>query len=296
MPQWQTISTQVQSASGIRLQTDAACAVGGGCINAAYVLTGQHKGQRESFFIKINDASKLAMFEAEAEGLQALIQSRSLRVPNPVCSGIAGQHAYLLMEHIALSGRGDDAQLGTALATMHQTQHAQFGWQRDNTIGATPQCNRWTDDWLTFWAEQRLGAQLELAGQKGAGRALLKRGEALQASLSVFFSDYQPVPSLLHGDLWSGNYAFDEQGQPVIFDPAVYFGDRETDLAMTELFGGFSPDFYAAYNAAWPLDAGYATRKTLYNLYHILNHFNLFGGGYLSQAQGMIDRLLGECR
>jgi len=125
---------------------------------------------------------------------------------------------------------------------------------------------------------------------------LLRRGEALQATLTHFFTDHRPTPSLLHGDLWSGNYAFDAQGRPVIFDPAVYFGDRETDLAMTELFGGFPAAFYAAYNAAWPLDAGYATRKTLYNLYHILNHFNLFGGGYLSQAQGMIDRLLSECR
>lgn len=296
MPHWPALSTQVQSTTGIRLDAESARTLGGGCINTAYVLAGQHNGQRESFFIKINDASKLAMFEAEEEGLQALIHSRSLRIPKPVCSGIAGQHAYLLMEHIALSGSGDDAQLGTALATMHQTQHTQFGWQRDNTIGATPQHNRWTDDWPTFWAEQRLGTQLELAARNGAGRALLKRGDTLLASLSTFFRDYQPVPSLLHGDLWSGNYAFDEQGQPVIFDPAVYFGDRETDLAMTELFGGFSAAFYATYNAAWPLDTGYATRKTLYNLYHILNHFNLFGGGYLSQAQGMIDRLLGECR
>lgn len=296
MPHWPTITKHVQIASGVRLDTDSASTISGGCINTAYVLTGEQNGHRQSFFIKINNASRLTMFEAEAEGLQALIHSHSLRVPNPVCSGTAGQHAYLLMEHIALSGSGDDAQLGTALATMHQTQHAQYGWQRDNTIGATTQPNPWTDDWPTFWADQRLGAQLELAAQNGAGRTLLKRGEALQASLPAFFSDYRPVPSLLHGDLWSGNYAFDEQGRPVIFDPAVYFGDRETDLAMTELFGGFSTAFYAAYNTAWPLDAGYATRKTLYNLYHILNHFNLFGGGYLSQAQGMIDRLLGECR
>jgi len=107
--------------------------------------------------------------------------------------------------------------------------------------------------------------------------------------------DHDPQPSLLHGDLWGGNITFDAHGQPVIFDPAVYYGDREAELAMTELFGGFGRDFYAAYDAAWPLDRGYATRKTLYNLYHILNHANLFGGGYAGQAQRMIDQLLAEC-
>jgi fructosamine-3-kinase len=295
MPNWPSISQQVQDASGINLLTDSARPVGGGCINSAYVLSGQQNGCAQQFFIKTNTASGLAMFEAEAEGLQALLDSHSLRVPTPICSGVTGQHAYLLMEYVALSGTGAAAQLGSQLAALHQNQHAQFGWHRDNTIGSTPQHNPWAADWLTFWAKQRLGAQLTLAAQNGAGRALLDRGEKLLAALPSFFSDYQPVPSLLHGDLWSGNYAFDEQGQPVIFDPATYFGDRETDLAMTELFGGFSANFYAAYNAAWPLDAGYATRKTLYNLYHILNHFNLFGGGYLSQAQGMIDRLLSEC-
>lgn len=296
MPNWPTIAQQVRSASGVSLSTDSARTVSGGCINSAYMLTGQQEGCTLPFFIKINTANGLSMFEAETEGLEALIDSHSLRVPTPVCSGVAGQDAYLLMEHIDLKNTGDIAQLGTALAAMHQSQRPQFGWQRNNTIGATPQLNHWADNWISFWNEQRLGPQLERAARNGAGRSVLRRGETLQAALPAFFSDYSPTPSLLHGDLWSGNYAFDEQSQPVIFDPAVYFGDRETDLAMTELFGGFSVDFYAAYNAAWPLDDGYATRKTLYNLYHILNHFNLFGGGYLSQAQNMIDRLLSECR
>ncbi len=295
MPDWPSISQQVQTASGTILATDTVRPVGGGCINAAYALTGSQNGHRQTFFIKTNTADSLSMFEAEAEGLHALINSHSLRVPTPICSDIAGEDAYLLMEHITLQGTGDDTQLGSRLAAMHQTRCSQFGWHRHNTIGSTPQLNHVTDNWVTFWAEQRLGAQLKLAGQNGAKRSLLSRGEKLQTTLSTFFTDYQPVPSLLHGDLWSGNAAFDAQGQPVIFDPAAYFGDRETDLAMTELFGGFSSAFYAAYNAAWPLDAGYAMRKTLYNLYHILNHFNLFGGGYESQAQGMIDRLLSEC-
>ncbi len=295
MPDWQSISQQLQIASGVDLTIDSTLPVGGGCINAAYALTGSQNGNRQTFFIKINTAGSLSMFEAEAEGLHVLIDSQSLRVPTPLCSGIAGPDAWLAMEYVTLKSTGDDAQLGRGLAAMHQIQRPQFGWHRHNTIGNTPQLNHWTDSWVTFWVEQRLGAQLELAGQNGAGRSLLRRGDMLQTALPAFFADYQPVPSLLHGDLWSGNTAFDTQGLPVIFDPAVYFGDRETDLAMTELFGGFSPAFYAAYNAVWPLDTGYVTRKILYNLYHILNHFNLFGGGYRSQARDMIDRLLSEC-
>jgi len=295
MLDWQSISQQVQATSGATLDTDSARAVGGGCINAAYALTGIQNGNQQTFFIKTNTADGLSMFEAEAEGLHTLIDSHSLRVPTPICSGIAGEAAYLVMEHIALQGTGDDTQLGSRLAVMHQTRCQQFGWHRHNTIGSTPQLNHKSDNWVTFWAEQRLGAQLELAGQNGAERSLLCRGEMLQTALPAFFANYQPEPSLLHGDLWSGNAAFDAQGQPVIFDPAIYFGDRETDLAMTELFGGFSSAFYTAYNTVWPLDTGYGTRKTLYNLYHILNHFNLFGGGYEAQARGMIDRLLSEC-
>lgn len=296
MPDWQAISLQVQDTTGIILHTDSNRPVSGGCINSTYALSGQQNGGVRQFFIKTNTANGLPMFEAETEGLKAIIQSHSLRAPAPIISGIAGQDAYLLMEYVTLHSSGNSAQLGSQLARMHQTQHRQFGWHRDNTIGSTPQSNRWTNDWVIFWSERRLGTQLKLAAENGAGRVLLQCGETLQVLLTHFFSDYQPVPSLLHGDLWSGNYAFDERGQPVIFDPATYYGDRETDLAMTELFGGFPPNFYAAYNDAWPLDAGYATRKTLYNLYHILNHFNLFGGDYRSQAQNMIDSLLSECR
>ena len=296
MPDWSSLSQQALSTAGIQLDTHSAHSVGGGCINEAYVLNGQHKDTTHQYFLKTNAASRLSMFEAEAEGLRDLAASNSLRVPTVLCSGIAGRDAYLLMEHIPLRGSGDVAQLGTGLAQMHRTQRDRFGWQRNNTIGATPQLNDWCADWVTFWSKQRLGTQLELAAHNGAGRTLLRQGEELQAALPAFFTDYQPTPSLLHGDLWSGNYAFDDQGQPVIFDPAVYFGDRETDLAMTELFGGFPASFYSAYNETWPLDSGYATRKTLYNLYHILNHFNLFGGGYLSQAEGMIGRLLSETR
>jgi fructosamine-3-kinase len=172
----------------------------------------------------------------------------------------------------------------------------QFGWHRDNTIGSTPQPNRRNRDWAQFWAGQRLDFQLRMAAANDAGARLVARGERLLEALPALLERHRPPASLLHGDLWSGNYAYTRDGEPAIFDPATYYGDRETDLAMTELFGGFPREFYAAYQSAWPLDAGYATRKRLYNLYHVLNHFNLFGGGYLAQAQGLIDGLLSEVR
>lgn len=305
MPDWEQISAQIFDTAGISLRAGSAYPVSGGCISSAYVLECTDKSG--SIFVKTHQAAGLVMFEAERDGLSELAKSGGLRVPAPVHCGISREDAYLAMEYVPLKNEGSDAQLGEGLAAMHRTlssatpdtpssdQPDVFGWHRDNTIGSTAQINDWTADWVSFWAEQRLGHQLRLAVENGAGQPFVRRVEQLQAALPVFFTDYQPVASLLHGDLWSGNYAFDQSGRPVIFDPAVYYGDREADLAMTELFGGFSPQFYSAYNNAWPLDAGYSIRKTLYNLYHILNHFNLFGGGYLSQAQGMVDRLLAEC-
>jgi fructosamine-3-kinase len=150
------------------------------------------------------------------------------------------------------------------------------------------------DDWIDFWRERRLGFQLDLAARNGLRGALQTQGRQLMDALPALFAHYRPAPSLLHGDLWGGNWGADAAGNPVIFDPAVYFGDREADLAMTELFGGFSRAFYDAYDAAYPLDKGYETRKTLYSLYHVLNHFNLFGGGYGGQAQRMIQQLLAQ--
>jgi fructosamine-3-kinase len=300
MPDWNTISRHIEEASGELLDISTAQSVGGGCINAAYRL----KTNSRQVFIKINTALNLSMFEAESKGLMELARSSSIRIPEPLCCGIAGSESYLVMENLQLGGSGNMRTLGQNLAGLHRmTQMSdglekgaqpRYGWFRDNTIGSTPQINDYEDNWVTFWAKHRLGYQLALAQRKGANGQLLKRGEKLCENLADFFVDYTPEASLLHGDLWSGNASFDQTGQPVIFDPAVYYGDRETDLAMTELFGGFPADFYTAYNETYPLDEGYSTRKTLYNLYHILNHYNIFGGGYLSQADGMIDRLLSE--
>ncbi|TXL12409.1 hypothetical protein BMR05_15450 [Methylococcaceae bacterium HT4] len=187
-------------------------------------------------------------------------------------------------------------QLGRQLAELHQTRQDYFGWHHDNFIGSNQQRNTRDNNWVNFWQEQRLMAQLKLASENGYTGKIQQQGEQLCLLIPEFFSSYQPQASLLHGDLWSGNAAADAEGRAIIYDPACYYGDRETDIAMTELFGGFSADFYAAYEEAWPLDSGYKTRKTLYNLYHILNHLNLFGSGYLCQAERMMQPLITEIR
>jgi protein-ribulosamine 3-kinase len=290
---WQDIEKAIREATASPFVFDAHSGIAGGCINTAMKISGDGR----EFFIKLNSANLLDMFEAEADGLREMAAANAVRVPQVVCTGMSGDQAFIVMEYLAMGGRGGAAVMacfGEQLAQMHRCTTDQFGWHRDNTIGSTPQRNDWKDDWLEFWREQRLGFQLQLAGKHGRGSRVLHKGEKLQTSLGAFFSGYQPQASVLHGDLWSGNYGISREGQPVIFDPAVYFGDREADLAMTELFGGFGSDFYSGYNNSWPLDVGYQQRKTLYNLYHILNHYNLFGGGYGAQAEGMLDRLLAE--
>ncbi len=292
MSTWSSIAADISAATNEPFEPLARRSVGGGCINSAYVLEGA--GCR--YFVKTNSTSALEMFAAEAEGLRALLRSAAVRVPRPVCAGAVGATAYLVMEYIQLGGapRRAAQRLGCQLADLHRTTADRFGWHRENTIGSTPQRNNVADDWTEFWRTRRLGYQLDLAAGGGHGGRLQRKGERLLADMDAFFASYRPEPSLLHGDLWSGNYAADEAGEPVLYDPATYFGDRETDLAMTELFGGFPAEFYAAYGERWPLDPGYESRRTLYNLYHILNHLNLFGGGYAAQAERMLDSLLSD--
>lgn len=283
---------EISAATGTPFQLRHQADAGGGCINRALSVS---DGVRK-FFIKHNTEGHADMFAAEARGLAVLAAASALRVPAPICQGVADDGAYLVLEHLTLTPRGDAAALGAGLARQHAVTQAQFGWERDNTIGSTPQANTPCADWPIFWRDRRLGFQLALAAENGHGGALQRKGERLLADIGAFFRGYTPRPALLHGDLWSGNFGFDADGRPVVFDPAVYFGDRETDLAMTELFGGFPPAFYSAYRAAAPLDAGYGVRKTLYNLYHVLNHLNLFGSGYRAQAERMLDNLLAEIR
>lgn len=287
---WTGLTTQIAERTGAPFAIERVQRACGGCINEAWVLSG---GERR-FFVKLAAAAQLDMFEAELAGLVELTRAGAVRVPRPICAGRDALRAWLVLEHLDLrpASRHGWAQLGAGLASQHRHHATQFGWQRDNTIGSTPQPNTWSPDWIGFLRERRLGHQLRLAETKGFGHELGARGARLLERLPALFPGYVPQPSLLHGDLWSGNVAFLSSGEPVIFDPAVYYGDREADLAMTELFGGFGGDFYSAYVAAWPLDAGYPVRKQLYNLYHLLNHLNLFGAGYVDQCLATIDWLL----
>lgn len=284
------IAVAISQTTGIGFMPTQQTPVGGGCINQAFKLT---DGQR-SFFIKTNRANSLTMFEAEAAGLEEIIDVKSLRAPRPLCFGTSGDAAWLVLEYLELGNRGSGAAMGRQLALMHRKTATRFGWKCDNVIGSTPQQNPWTDNWIDFFRHHRLGFQFRLAAKNGYGSKLQTLGEALLGRLEVFFPGYRPLPSLLHGDLWGGNAGYTVSGEPVVYDPAVYYGDREADLAMTELFGGFDADVYAAYRESWPLDPGYGVRKTLYNLYHILNHANLFGGSYARQAESMAQRLLAE--
>jgi protein-ribulosamine 3-kinase len=265
-------------------------AVSGGSINRSFVVPASD-GTR--YFLKLNDASHGEMFTAEREGLIELQAADAIRVPKVIECAVAGGAAFLLLEHLDLQAKSATAgaRLGQLLARQHRIGAPAYGWRRDNTIGSTHQVNDWTDDWIRFFRDERLGRQFDLATRNGYGDLLGDRGRKLGMQISDFYHDYDPLPALLHGDLWGGNWGALPDGEPVIFDPAVYFGDREADIAMTQLFGGFGPEFIAAYDEAWPLDAGFEYRCDLYNLYHVLNHLNLFGKGYLSQVIAIFDKL-----
>jgi protein-ribulosamine 3-kinase len=284
-----SIASAIERAAGARFRPPQAIAATGGSIHASFVLADFDR----RFFVKTNGLAASANFAAEAHGLALLAASGTVRVPSVVCRDAAGETAFLALEFLPLA-RGDaasQARLGRQLASLHRSTAGRFGLAEGNFIGASPQENGWSDDWAAFFRDRRLLPQLERARANGFADTLEVPGNALLERLSGLFPGYRPVPSLLHGDLWGGNAGFLADGAPVMFDPAVYYGDREADLAMTELFGGFAPAFYAAYDEAWPRDPGYATRRTLYNLYHVLNHLNLFGAGYLAQAQRMIAEL-----
>ena len=285
---WTQIDARITQLTGEKFLSSQQRSVSGGCINQGYAIS---DGQR-TYFVKVNQASLVDMFEAEALGLQQMLETNSIRAPKPICWGTEGNSAYLVLEWLEL-GRGNTQsweKMGQQLAGMHQwVGKDAFGWDRNNTIGSTPQINIWKATWREFYVEHRLGYQFGLAKRRGGH---FPNQERLLEAIPELLADRQPQPSLVHGDLWGGNASCTVEGEPVIFDPAAYYGDREVDIAMTELFGGFPTAFYRGYNQVFPLDPGYERRKPLYNLYHILNHFNLFGGGYASQASGMIEQIL----
>ncbi len=289
MSVWDIVASAIGDATQRPVALRSTAPIGGGSINEAFRLEGTG-GER--YFLKLNDARHYPMFVAEAAGLDAIGATRTLRVPHPIVHGVTGRQSYLVLEYLKLSTRGDTKLLGEQLAALHRFTGRGYGFAHDNFIGTTRQPNAWSDNWVDFWHRQRLGFQLRLAAENGLGGRLQGLGERLLDALPAFFTGYAPQPSLLHGDLWGGNHGYLADGTPAIFDPAAYYGDRECDIAMTELFGGYPASFYDAYRAAWPLDAGYATRRELYNLYHILNHASLFGGSYVRQAEQTMQQLL----
>ena len=246
--------------------------------------------QSQRYFLKVS--TQMEALEAELKGIKLMGQTKKIRVPEVFLSNTADRAMYALFEWLDLKPGSIRChqRLGENLANLHRCQGKSFGLDSDNFIGASPQPNTETEDWFSFFRDYRLGAQLKMAKQNGLDSHLLSSAQAISDNISSFF--HQPVvPSLLHGDLWAGNWGSLQDDEPVVFDPACYFGDREADLAMTELFGGFSEAFYSSYNEVWPLPEGYSVRKDLYNLYHMLNHFNLFGQGYIAQVSSLISKL-----
>lgn len=271
--------------------------VGGGCINQGAAL----RTSRGSFFLKWNRDAGHRFFQVEAEGLEALAASGSVRVPAIVARSRPGDGvAWLLLEWVEEGRPGRDSwfRLGRELAALHRGAVAggRFGWRGDNLIGSLPQPNGWADDWAGFWAERRirpLARELKARGAFTAPQLAAIEEVAETAGSLLGPAAETDGPSLLHGDLWSGNVLFDRGGAPVLIDPAVYVGHREVDVAMTELFGGFPLAFRTGYNDAWPLLPGYRRRRPAYQLYPLLVHARLFGGGYAASAVAAARAALG---
>jgi fructosamine-3-kinase len=282
------IDRAISESTGSPFQLDTSASVAGGCINETFCIEGKDGRQ---FFVKKNQASFRSFFKAEARALTEIRETQTIHAPGVIAHGVENDKAFLVLEFMeeGTASPSGQAKLGTLLAKMHRVEQAHFGWGMDNCIGATPQPNPKSKNWAKFYRDHRLSHQFNLAAQKGRR---FEGANDLLDQIDSFFSTYHPHPSLLHGDLWGGNASYDSAGIPFIFDPASYYGDRETDLAFTYMFGGFNSDFYQAYEQEYPLNSGFKVRKTLYNLYHELNHFNLFGGGYSSSAQLSINELL----
>ncbi|KAI3693895.1 hypothetical protein L1987_76850 [Smallanthus sonchifolius] len=262
--------------------------VGGGCIN----LASRYNTDAGSFFVKTNRHIGPEMFEGEALGLNEMYETKSIRVPKPFKVGaFSTGGSYIIMEYIEFgSSRGDQSVLGRKLAEMHKAAKSEngFGFHVNNTIGSTPQMNTWTSDWIEFYSEHRLNFQLKLAQQQYGDSAIYEKGQRLVKNIAPLFEDVTIEPCLLHGDLWSGNISSDKNGEPVILDPACYYGHNEAEFGMSWC-AGFGGSFYNAYFEVMPKQPGFEKRRDLYLLYHYLNHYNLFGSGYRSSAISLIE-------
>lgn len=272
--------------------------VSGGCISVAYqVLIRRETGETQKLFVKQNQLDFYDNFDCECAGLKQLADVGAIRVPQPVCVACTAEAAWLITEWIdspspKQRAAADSSKFyetfGQQLAALHaQTHGTAIGWHRDNYLGAARQCNDSTgDDWAAFVGQQRLGYQLDWAGRQGLVSGQLHRDASqIVLRLPELLRGRPSGSSLLHGDLWSGNYLVDAAGQPVLVDPAIYRGCREAEFGMLRLFGNCPAAFYAAYHERFPLAEGWQRRVAIYQLYHLLNHLNLFGSGYLDACQ-----------
>ncbi|KKC99249.1 MULTISPECIES: fructosamine kinase family protein [Photobacterium] len=283
---WQAISHQLSDVLDQPFTIRERDTLAGGDVNECYCISDGD----QRYFIKLNEKEQLPVFEAEAENLRVLQETNSVTVPTSRHMGISRDKAFLVLDFMPMKNLDTESAhtLGQQLAHLHQWgEQPEYGFDMDNFIGLTPQPNQWRRKWCRFFAEQRIAWQLQLCEEKGIDFGSI---DIITGRVIDILSAHQPKPSLLHGDLWHGNTALSVDG-PVIYDPACYWGDRECDIAMTELFGGFPDSFYNGYQSVFPLDDGYSQRRDLYNLYHLLNHCNLFGGEYLEQAERCIRKL-----
>ncbi len=260
--------------------------VGGGCINEAFSLN-TNAGR---YFIKYNSAVTYpAMFEKEAAGLKILADTKAISVPKVIATGESGKLTFLILEYIenGTQGRNFWNEFGTKLADLHRNTSEYFGLDHDNYIGSLIQSNRFHPDFFSFFISERIEPQLKEARNKGAfSQSETRYFDSLFKTLTNIIPSEKPA--LIHGDLWSGNYMVTADASPCLIDPAVYYGHREADIALTQLFGGFKPEFYSAYNQAWPMEKGWQKRMDIFNLYPLLVHVNLFGGGYAAQVLRII--------
>ena len=290
LPLFDNIQSVLATLSGVERPIFERTTASGGGIHDSAVYTLKDD---QRFFIKQNTPDRFDSFNNEAAGLQALATDNLIPVAEPLALGKNDTSAFLVLKHITSGQPHRDtwAQFGARLATLHLEQSAaQYGWENTNQIGDNPQSNQWHDDWITFFAEQRLQPQLDKA-RTALDTETHRKGEQLIATLECYITP-PPRPQLIHGDLWSGNAMINADGDGVLIDPAAYYGHGEADLAMTQLFGGFPQDFYRGYHSVNPIADGFAQRATVYNLYHLLNHLNLFGSGYLGVVRNAINSLV----
>ncbi|WP_300180053.1 fructosamine kinase family protein [uncultured Aliivibrio sp.] len=283
---WQAIAKQISEVTGQPFSISEREVINGGEINDCYMIS----DGSQRYFVKINDRAELPIFETEIESLNQLDQSEFIFVPSPLHVGTTKDHAFLVLNFLPTKpmDQRTSFDLGVSLANHHQWgDQLEYGFDCDNYLGNVLQVNTWHRKWACFFAEQRIGWQLQLLHEKGMEFGDI---DTLIKNTKNILHNHQPKPALLHGDFWHGNIALSVKG-PISYDPASYWGDPECDLAMAELFGGFQDSFFEGYQSVTPIAEGFETRQNLYSLYHVLNHCTMFGGEYMNHAQQLIEKL-----